>query len=283
MGTHVVSGSGTALVIKTGRETECGKLSERLKLRPQETDFERGIRQFGYFLMEVTLVMVVAIFAINVYLARPVLDSFLFSLALAVGLTPQLLPAIISINLAHGAKRMAQEKVIVKRLASIENFGSMSVICSDKTGTLTEGIIHLQSALDAEGAPSDKVLLYAYLNAFHETGFTNPIDEAIRSHRQFDLTGYQKADEMPYDFLRKRLSILVSHADTHLMVTKGALRNVLEVCSGVEIGKEPIVDIDGMRDPIQRHFEKFSNQGCRTRVSLTRIWGLGHSYAKTTK
>ena len=167
------------------------------------------------------------------YLARPVLDSFLFSLALAVGLTPQLLPAIISINLAHGAKRMAREKVIVKRLASIENFGSMNVICSDKTGTLTEGIVHLQSALDAEGAPSDRVLLYAYLNAFYETGFTNPIDEAIRRHRQFDLTGYEKADEIPYDFLRKRLSILVSHVDTHLILTKGALRNVLDVCSGV--------------------------------------------------
>jgi P-type Mg2+ transporter len=264
MGTHVVSGSGKALVINTGTATECGKLSERLKLRPQETDFERGIRQFGYFLMEVTLVMVVAIFAINVFLARPVLDSFLFSLALAVGLTPQLLPAIISINLAHGAKRMAQEKVIVKRLASIENFGSMNVICSDKTGTLTEGIVHLQSALDAQGAPSDKVLFYAYLNAFYETGFTNPIDEAIRTHREFDLTGYEKADEIPYDFLRKRLSILVAQGNTHLMVTKGALRNVLAVCSGVDAGNGSIVDIAGMQDAIHKHFEKFSRQGCRT-------------------
>src|SRR5580765_9053730 len=183
MGTHVVSGSAKALVISTGKETEFGKVSERLKLRPQETDFEQGIRRFGYFLMEVTLVLVIAIFAINVYLARPVLDSFLFSLALAVGLTPQLLPAIISINLAHGAKRMAQTRVIVKRLASIENFGSMNVICSDKTGTLTEGIVRLQSALDVEGTPSEKVLLHAYLNAFYETGFTNPIDEAIRTHR----------------------------------------------------------------------------------------------------
>jgi Mg2+-importing ATPase len=264
MGTHVVSGSGKALVINTGKATEYGKLSERLKLRPQETDFERGIRQFGYFLMEVTLVMVVAIFAINVYLARPVLDSFLFSLALAVGLTPQLLPAIISVNLAHGAKRMAQEKVIVKTLASIENFGSMNVICSDKTGTLTEGVVHLQSALDAGGTPSDRVLLFAYLNAFYETGFTNPIDEAIRSHRQFDLTGYVKADEIPYDFLRKRLSILVSHADTHLMVTKGALRNVLAVCSAVEAADGTIVDIAGLQDAIQNHFETFSKQGCRT-------------------
>src|SRR5512144_804306 len=211
MGTHVVSGTAKALVISTGKKTEFGKVSERLKLRPQETDFEQGIRRFGYFLMEVTLVLVIAIFAINVYLARPVLDSFLFSLALAVGLTPQLLPAIISINLSHGAKRMAQVKVIVKRLASIENFGSMNVICSDKTGTLTEGVVHLQSAMNVAGAPSDKVLLYAYLNAFYETGFTNPIDEAIRTYRHFDVSGYHKRDEIPYDFLRKRLSILVSH------------------------------------------------------------------------
>ena len=264
MGTHVVSGSAKALVIRTGKDTEFGKVSERLRLRPQETDFERGIRQFGYFLMEVTLVLVVTIFAINVYLARPVLDSFLFSLALAVGLTPQLLPAIISINLAHGAKRMAQAKVIVKRLASIENFGSMNVICSDKTGTLTEGIVHLQSALDVEGSPSDKVLLHAYLNAFYETGFTNPIDQAIRTHRRFDLSGYRKVDEIPYDFLRKRLSILVAREDAHLMVTKGALANVLSVCSTVETAGGNIVDIAAVRDRIQQHFEEFSGQGFRT-------------------
>ena len=264
MGTHVVSGSATALVIRTGKETEFGQVSERLKLRPPETEFERGIRRFGYFLMEVTLVLVIAIFAINVYLARPILDSFLFSLALAVGLTPQLLPAIISINLAHGAKRMAQAKVIVKRLASIENFGSMNVFCSDKTGTLTEGIVHLQSALDVEGAPSERVLLYAYLNAVYETGFTNPIDEALRTYRKLDLSGYQKQDEIPYDFLRKRLSILVSHDDTHLMMTKGALLNVLAACSSAETGDGKIVEIAAVRDRIQRHFESFSRQGLRT-------------------
>src|SRR6266498_3170201 len=264
MGTHVVSGSAKALVVSTGKQTEFGKVSERLKLRPQETDFEHGIRRFGYFLMEVTLVLVIAIFAINVYLARPVLDSFLFSLALAVGLTPQLLPAIISINLAHGAKRMAQAKVIVKRLASIENFGSMNVICSDKTGTLTEGIVRLQSALDVEGNPSDKVLLQAYLNAFYETGYTNPIDEAIRTHRKFDLAGYSKVAEIPYDFLRKRLSILVAHDNTHLMVTKGALQNVLAVCAAAETGAGTLVDIAVVRDRIQQHFEEFSSKGFRT-------------------
>ena len=264
MGTHVVSGTSTALVVNTGKETEFGKVSERLKLRPQVTEFERGIKQFGYFLMEVTLMLVALIFVINVYLARPVLESFLFSLALAVGLTPQLLPAIISINLAHGAKRMAKSKVIVKRLASIENFGSMNVICSDKTGTLTEGIVHVQSACNLQGFDSEKVLFYAYINAFYETGFTNPIDEAIRTHRKFDLSGYRKTDEVPYDFLRKRLSILVAHDDTHLMVTKGALLNILEVCSMAETGDGNAIPIDTVREQIWQRFEEFSAKGLRT-------------------
>lgn len=264
MGTHVVSGSATVLIVHTGKETEFGKVSERLKLRPQETEFEHGIRRFGYFLMEVTLVLVVSIFAINVFLARPVLDSFLFSLALAVGLTPQLLPAIISINLSHGAKRMAQKKVIVKRLASIENFGSMNVICSDKTGTLTEGIVQLKSALDVDGNANEKALFHAYINAFYETGFTNPIDEAIRNYKKFDLAGYQKQDEMPYDFIRKRLTILVSHDDVHLMVTKGALQNVLDICSSVETKDGNVVDKVTAMDRIQKHFEEFSSKGFRT-------------------
>jgi P-type Mg2+ transporter len=264
MGTHVVSGTGKALVVNTGTQTEFGKVSERLKLRPQETEFERGVRRFGYFLMEVTLVLVIVIFAVNVYLQRPVLDSFLFSLALAVGLTPQLLPAIITINLAHGAKDMAGEKVIVKRLASIENFGSMNVLCSDKTGTLTEGVVRLHSALSVDGESTENVLLYAYINAFYETGFVNPIDEAIRAYRQFDLAAYRKLDEVPYDFVRKRLSILVSTGNAHLMVTKGALRNVLEVCSSAETGTGQIVDIDPVRHNVERHFEAFSSKGFRT-------------------
>ncbi|MFZ3137997.1 MAG: magnesium-translocating P-type ATPase [Thermodesulfovibrionales bacterium] len=264
MGTHVVSGSAKALVVHTGKGTEFGKVSERLALRPFETEFEHGVRKFGYFLMEVTLLLVIIIFAVNVYLARPVLDSFLFSLALAVGLTPQLLPAIISVNLAHGAKQMAQKKVIVKRLASIENFGSMNVLCSDKTGTLTEGVVHLKSALDVNGNESEKVLLFAYLNSFYEKGFTNPIDEAIRSYRKFDVSDYKKLDEEPYDFVRKRLSILVSKGDAHLMITKGALRNVLAVCSTAENTTGAIVDIEGVREEIQHRFEELSSQGLRT-------------------
>jgi len=264
MGTHVVSGSARAVVVRTGKETEFGKVSERLQLRPPETEFEHGVRRFGYLLMEITLVLVIAIFAINVFLARPVLDSFLFALALAVGLTPQLLPAIISINLAHGAKRMALAKVIVKRLASIENFGSMNVLCSDKTGTLTEGVVKLHSAFNVDGQESEKVLLYAFLNASYETGFMNPIDEAIRKYRQFDLSSFKKVDEIPYDFIRKRLSILITKGDTHLMVTKGALSNVLAVCSSAEIGEGRIVDIGSVEEQVQQHFEGFSRQGFRT-------------------
>jgi Mg2+-importing ATPase len=264
MGTHIVSGNAKALVTLTGKNTEFGKVSERLKLKAPETEFEHGIRRFGYFLGEVTLVLVVIIFAINVYLHRPVLESFLFSLALAVGLTPQLLPAIISINLAHGAKKMAQKKVIVKRLASIENFGSMNVICSDKTGTLTEGIAQLESAINVSGVASEKVLLFAYINAFYETGFTNPIDEAILNYRNIDVSEYRKQDEIPYDFLRKRLSITVTHGGALLLVTKGALTNILDVCSSVETTEGNLADIATMRDQIQKHFVAFSNQGFRT-------------------
>jgi Mg2+-importing ATPase len=252
------------LVVRTGTETEFGKVSARLKLRPPETEFEHGIKRFGYFLMEVTLVLVLTIFAINVYLARPVLESFLFSLALAVGLTPQLLPAIISINLAHGARRMAQAKVIVKRLASIENFGSMNVLCSDKTGTLTEGVVHLHSTLDVDGCASEKVLLYAYLNAFYETGFANPIDAAIRTHRRYDLAAYQKLDEVPYDFIRKRLSILVAKDNTHLLVTKGALEHVLAVCFSAETAQGTLVDFAAVQEHVQARFVELSGKGFRT-------------------
>jgi Mg2+-importing ATPase len=264
MGTHVVSGSAVAVVVRTGVATEFGKVSERLRLRPPETEFERGVRRFGYLLMEVTLVLVIAIFAINVYFHRHVLDAFIFSLAVAVGLTPQLLPAIISINLAHGAKRMAQQKVIVRRLSSIENFGSMNVLCCDKTGTLTEGVVRVRSALDMEGQESEEVLRYAYLNAFYETGLVNPIDEAIRTHRRFDLHDCRKLDEVPYDFIRKRLSVLVADGDRHLMVTKGALANVLAVCSSAEAADGTKADIAAAREQIDRRFAELSSEGFRT-------------------
>ena len=280
MGTHVVSGSGKAVVASTGRQTEFGKISDHLSLRPPETEFERGIRQFGFLLMKVTLVMVIIIFAINVYFHRPVLEAFMFAMALAVGLTPSLLPAIISVNLSHGARRMAQLKVIVRRLASIENFGSMNVLCSDKTGTLTEGQLRLMSSLDLDGKDSESVFLWAYLNSAYETGFASPIDEAIRGHAKPDISKYRKLDEIPYDFLRQRLSVLVDDGGVHRMITKGALKNVLEACASAQKADGTIVDIGAVMGGLQDRFKALSDEGLRVLALACRDMGAQTKIAK---
>ena len=264
MGTHVVSGTAKALVVATGKLTEFGRISERLALRPSETEFERGVRRFGYLLLEITLLLVVAIFAFNVVLKRPALDSFLFSLALAVGLTPQLLPAIVSINLAHGARRMAAAKVIVKRLASIENFGSMSVLCSDKTGTITEGVVSLYATHDVDGADSAEVRLFAYLNSAFETGFPNPIDDAVRARGKVDIAAWRKLDEVPYDFVRKRLSVLAAGPDSNVMITKGALAGVLDACAAAKSPGGGEVPLASVRERIEARFAEYSGKGYRT-------------------
>jgi len=268
LGTHVVSGTARAAIVKTGRGTEFGAISDRLRSKPEETEFEHGIRRFGYLLMEVTLVLVIAIFAINVAVHKSVLNSFLFSLALAVGLTPQLLPAIISINLSKGARRMAEKKVIVKRLAAIENFGSMNVFCSDKTGTLTQGVVEVSDGLDIEGGKNEKVLLYAYLNASFETGFANPIDDAVRKQEHLDISKYSKLDEIPYDFNRKLLSILVSGsgdgAKKSILITKGAVLSVLSVCGKAEKPDGSVVEIGSVMKDIERCYEDLSGKGFRT-------------------
>jgi P-type Mg2+ transporter len=296
LGTHVISGTARAVVIATGLATEFGKVSERLVHKQPETDFEHGVRRFGALLMEITLVMVLTIFAVNVFLKHDVkvLDSFMFALAIAVGLTPQLLPAIITINLAHGAKRMAQSKVIVKRLVSIEDFGSMTVLCSDKTGTLTEGQVKLRSALDVNGQDSERVLTYAYANSSFETGFSNPIDQAIRdyceqtglqsgSHAKPDLSGYRKLDEVPYDFLRKRLSILVKHDRQNVLIAKGALKHVLEVCTLAETALGTVVPMDGLTAKLNEEFTALSAQGYRVLGLAYRDMGAAEDIDKSAE
>jgi len=303
LGTNVVSGSGKAEIIATGKNTRFGRIAESLRLRRPETEFERGVRRFGYLLAEITLLLVLAIFGFNVFLHKPVLESFVFALALAVGLTPQLLPAIITINLSHGARRMAQEKVIVKRLAAIENFGSMNVLCSDKTGTITEGKITIRAAVDAAGNHSEKTLLYAYLNAAKETGFINPIDEALRASPPSGCRGWEKLDELPYDFSRKRLSILFEKQDgrsdlrmgefpptpssgvadprppssSHrVLITKGALPQILSICSEVEWSDGTSDRIESPRRPreqIEKQWRRFSSEGCRVIAVAYRICG----------
>lgn len=272
-GSHVVSGTGRAVVAQTGAGTLFGEIAAQLRLRPPATEFERGLRQFGGLLIQVTLMLVIAIFGINVYLQRPVVDSLLFALALAVGMTPELLPAIVSLTLARGAQRMASADVIVRRLNSIEDFGSMNVLCSDKTGTLTEGVVKLHAALGVDGEPDDRVLRYAVLNATFESGFPNPIDLALRAEPCPDLATCRKVDEVPYDFLRKRLSVVIAEpaarpdAEQHTMITKGALRNVLEVCVAAATrrgdGAASAVPIADVRAALQQRFEAYSERGYR--------------------
>jgi len=269
-GTHVVSGTGRALVVHTGAATAFGAIASRLRLRSPETEFERGVRRFGNLLVEVTLVLISLIFAFNVLLARPVVDSFLFALALGVGLTPQLLPAIISVNLAQGARAMARRRVIVKRLAAIENFGSVDVLCSDKTGTLTSGVVRLERALAADGQPSERVLQRGCLNAVFETGFVNPIDGALRllaPHHLPAAAAWRKLDEKPFDFHRKRQSVLlqppVAEGNQALLITKGALAQVLAVCTLAQRADGSLVPLAELEAGIALLAERCGRRGER--------------------
>ena len=275
MGTSVSSGSAHILIVQTGKTTVFGQVAEKLKLRPPETEFERGIRHFGNLLTQVMLVMVVIVLAVNIFLAKPVLDSLLFALALAVGLTPELLPAIISITLSHGAQQMAKRGVIVRRLTSIENFGSMDVLCTDKTGTLTEGVVHLDGALDSQGQPSEDVLKNAYLNAHYQTGLTNPLDEAVQSAAEkagLNISTENKVDEIPYDFVRKRMSVVTANAQgTQTFITKGALDSILSICSGVQVG-DAINPLDAdSRAEIAKRYSEWSEKGFRVLGLATKV------------
>jgi Mg2+-importing ATPase len=264
LGTHVISGLGTAAVVGTGRKTEFGKISERLEVKPPETGFERGLRQFGQLLIKVVLVITVVVFAVKVgYQKKPIVDSLILGLTFAVGMTPQLLPAVTSVVLAAGAKAMARHQVIVKQLLSIENLGSMTVLCSDKTGTLTEGVIHLEDTVDASGQPSELVSKYAFYNAFFQTGFENPIDRAIRDRQEFETAGIEKLDEIPYDFIRKRLSVRIQQNGQKILITKGALANVLESCTRAKTSTGELVDLAEQRAEIDRRFIEMSNEGLR--------------------
>jgi Mg2+-importing ATPase len=261
LGTHVISGAARTLIVATGAATELGRVASRVASQPPETDFEHGLRRFGYLLLELTLLLVLGIFAVNVYLARPVLEALMFSLALAIGLTPQLLPAIVAVTLARGAARMAATKTIVKRLPAIENLGSMTVLCCDKTGTLTEGTLTFEGAVDADGNPSDRALRLAFLNAAHETGYASPLDAALRAQAVCPVVAADKRDEIPFDFVRRRLSVLLG-ADGGILVTKGAVAAVLAICDKVET-PAGVVPLDGRRDEIEAAYAGACDDGLR--------------------
>lgn len=263
-GTNIVSGTATAVAMATGKYSQLGIMEQEMHSMPQETAFEHGLRTFGYLLVRVALIMAGIILIVNLSLGRPALDALLFALALSIGLTPEILPAIVTITLSSGAKRLAEKKVIVKNLSAIQNFGAIDILCSDKTGTLTEGIVQLHSCADAEGNDSPLVRQYAYLNALYESGYSNPLDEAIRDQAASEIAGFSKFDEVPYDFIRKRLSVVAAKDEQHIMITKGALKNILEVCTTVQTSTGQIESISPFLEQIYQHFDTYSAQGFRT-------------------
>ncbi|MGD0644514.1 MAG: magnesium-translocating P-type ATPase [Candidatus Bathyarchaeia archaeon] len=263
MGTSVVSGSATAVVARTGGSTEYGKIAKKLVARPPETEFERGVKGFSYLIMQVTFVLVVFVFIVLALFHRGLLESLLFAAALAVGLTPELLPMIITMNLSKGAVNMSKKGVIVKHLPSIENFGSMNVLCTDKTGTLTENRISLVLHVDSEGNDDDKVFLYSYLNSYYETGLKSPLDDAILSHKEINIEGFQKIDEVPFDFVRRRVSVVVEREKERFFIAKGAPEEILKVSDYCEIGGI-IQDIsEEIRKKIEQKYFDLSSDGLR--------------------
>jgi len=261
-GTNVISGSVTAIVVQTGNQTVFGQMTQSLIQTP-EAAFEKGIKRFGFFLLRITIILSIIILIANLYFKKPLFDSVLFSLALAVGMAPELLPAIMTFAMSAGAKRMLKKKVIVKKLSSIFNFGEVNVLCADKTGTITEGNVTVKDIVDIQGKSSELMRLYACLNARLQNGFTNPIDRAIAS-LDVSLRDYKKINEIPYDFIRKRLSVAVKNDQQRFFVTKGAFNNILEVCNYVETENGNTESIDEQkRKLIENDFISYSQQGYR--------------------
>ena len=227
LGTSVVSGTATALVIATGRTTAFGDIAASLASKPPQTEFERGMAGFSQLVMKTIFFLVIFIFLVGILGHHQPLETILFAISLAVGLTPEGLPMITTVTLSVGAQRMAKQKVIVKYLELIQNFGSIDTFCSDKTGTLTSGETQLEGHLDLSNHASDRVLLFGYLNSSFETGIKSPLDEAILQYGSVDIDGYRKVGEIPFDFERRRLSVIVQHQDELLLITKGAPESVL--------------------------------------------------------
>jgi Mg2+-importing ATPase len=281
MGTSVQSGLATAVVVRTGASTEFGRIAGHLAEREPETEFDRGIRTFGFLLIRVILVLVMFVFVVNVAFSRPLLTSLLFALALAVGLTPELLPVVLTVTLAQGAKRMAKRKVIVKQLAAIENFGSIEVLCSDKTGTLTAGEVTLQHSIDVRGEESADVLEWIYLNSHFESGMSDPLDDAILAHPHPDIAEFRKLDEMPFDFERRRLSVVVARGEERTLIVKGAVEDVFDVCSNVAVAGDGVQAFDAHhRQLAEDEFRRLSCDGYRVLAVATRSVEAKSEYAR---
>src|SRR5580704_3212330 len=242
-GTSVISGTATIVICRTGGRTALGHLATSLAEKPPATAFAIGIRRFGMLIMRFTVFMVLFVLVVNVFFHRPLLQSLLFAVALAVGLTPELLPMIVTVTLARSAMRMEKQNVIVKRLSAIHDVGAMDVLCTDKTGTLTEATIKLIRVIDGTGAESASAFSYAYVNSKFETGIKSPLDEAILAAHPFDMTGFKKIDEAPFDFERRRVSVLVEHGTKRGLFVKGAPEDILRLSTQFQ-------DSDGLVQPL---------------------------------
>ncbi|HEU5170006.1 MAG TPA: magnesium-translocating P-type ATPase [Gemmatimonadales bacterium] len=275
LGTNVRSGTARCLVVRTGSATHFGAIAGRLVLRPPETEFDRGVRRFGYLLTSAMLVMVLLVFVAHMFRGRPPVETLLFSVALAVGLSPELLPAILSVNLARGAQLMAQRGVLVRRLNAIENLGSIDVLCTDKTGTLTEGVVRLEGAYTFAGAASAEALEIGACNAALETGLANPLDDAILEARRPDVSRLRKLAEIPFDFVRKRVSVVVEGPDGARLLMKGAFDHVLEACT--TLADATPLDAAG-RDELARRYEEWSGRGIRVLAVAARAIERKSSY-----
>jgi P-type Mg2+ transporter len=269
LGSNVESGSGTAVVIHIGDQTYLGSLAASIVSQRVLTSFDIGINKFTWLMIRFIAVMVPAVFLINGFSKHNWLEAFLFALAVAVGLTPEMLPMIVTVNLSKGALAMSKKKVIVKRLNSIQNFGAMDVLCTDKTGTITQGKIVLEKYLDIHGEPSEKVLQYGYLNSYHHTGLKNLLDAAILDHEELEdglkaKEKYHKIDEIPFDFIRKRMSVIVEDtAGLNTLICKGAVEEVMSLCTRVEVDGKTLVMLPEYHDKGGQIASDLNGQGFR--------------------
>ncbi|MEI8175495.1 MAG: magnesium-translocating P-type ATPase [Candidatus Omnitrophota bacterium] len=263
MGSSVVSGTGLGVAVKTGMYTQFGEISRRLSAAPVETSFDKGIRQFTWLMIRLMLLMVVVIFAINALLKHNPFEALLFSLAVAVGLTPEMLPMLVTINLSKGAIAMSKKEVIVKRLNSIQNFGAMDVLCTDKTGTLTLDKIVLEKHCDVVRKEDDGVLRLAYINSFYQTGLKNILDRAVLKHEKGLALGYKKVDEVPFDFSRRLMSVVVDMDGKHTIIAKGAPEEIFKRCVSYELDGETLEMEQLLLADLKTEYEFLSQSGFR--------------------
>jgi len=278
MGTSVRSGDARMLVTETGTRTEFGSLAMSLASSADETSFATGTRRFGLLMTQIVFVLVTVVLVANVLLGRPVLDSLLFAAALAVGMTPELLPAIVTVTLSQGAKRLTEKGVLVRRLVAIENLGAMDVLCTDKTGTLTVGEVRLEGTVNADGVDSAEVLRLAVLNSALQTALPNPLDTAICERRQeVEIAAFVKRGEVPYDFERKRLSVLVDGPTGRQLICKGAATPLLAACPTISAGGQLMPLDSARRAEAEARFAAWSSEGKRVIAVATKSLPADHA------